>query len=199
MNVNFYESYNVSEKYKSIVWLPERTGSGTSAKMLTNYDFKCGGFPLINNRKWEYTHYCGIYETFQDYTLISTARNPYSRVLSIYLSLTGFPSQYKGETKETFKEYLNWVKTQDEYDLTKAYITNPRVRIKPNYLLRLENLVEDYLKLPFILDVFNATEISEKLNYNGQISNWEPFYDESMKGIVYDLCAHHFEIWGYEK
>jgi len=199
MNVNFHESYNVSEKYKSLVWLPERTGSRTSAKFLTNYGFERGEVPLINGKWWVYTHYCGMNERFNDYILISTARNPYSRVLSIYLSLTGFPPEYKGNTKETFREYLKWVQKQDYDDLTKAYITNPRLKVRPNYLLKLENLLEDYMKLPFILDVFTFDEITEKLKHKKPPYDWEPYYDEHMKNIVYDLCAHHFEIWGYEK
>ena len=32
-----------------------------------------------------------------------------------------------------------------------------------------------------------------------EIDEWESFYDSDMKEIVYNLCEHQFDIFGYEK
>ena len=198
-NVNLYHEYNVSERYKCLIWLPERTGSGTNAQIMTHYGFKTDSFPLIDGRVWRYSHHCGFPEKFEGYQLICTCRNPYSRVLSIYRALTGHPFQNRPNDKESFKNYLEWVYQKDDEELHHAYITNPRFNKKPDYLLRLENLYEDYLKIPFIHDIFSAKGIKTKLNWNKEIDEWESFYDQSMKDIVYDMCKLHFEIWGYDR
>lgn len=199
MNPNLTERFNVSEKYKSLLWLPERTGSGTTAKIMSHYDFKCGDYLLIDKNRWGYTHHCGINSQYKDYTLISTARNPYSRVLSIYKSLSGYPEELKGNTQEKFKKYLQWVYSKNNNELHYDYITNPRIGLKSQYLIRLEHLEEDYIKIPFIFDVFSYDELKSKLIYHKKIDDWQHFYDEYMKNIVYDMCKIHFHIWGYEK
>ena len=79
---------NISHKHKTIWWAPERTGTKITRKILSKYDFlaydpKIGDEVSIENR---YTsHLNEIPEKYADYKLISSVRNPYDRVFSIFL------------------------------------------------------------------------------------------------------------------
>jgi hypothetical protein len=199
MPANELQTYNISEKYKSIIWLPERTGSGTNAKIMSLYDFKCNGGILIDGNRYNYTHTCIMDPKYEDYIKICTTRNPYSRVVSIYKSLGSHPFQSELKNKDNFKKYLKWIENKDLTDITFSYITNPRMEIDFDYLIRLENIEEDYKKIPFISEVLTDTELKEKLSWVKPIEKWEHFYDPENKEIVLKLCEKHFEMWDYEK
>lgn len=199
MPANEVDAYNISEKYKSILWLPERTGSGTNAKIMSLYDFRCFGNLLVDGNRYSYTHACKMNHEYQDYFKICTTRNPYSRVLSIYRSLGTYPPEFRPRNKDNFKEYLKWIETRDMTDINYSYITNPRITIQFDALIRLENIEEDYKKIPFISEVLTDQELKNKLMWIKPIDEWEHFYDVDSKGIVSKLCEKHFEMWGYEK
>jgi len=69
----------------------------------------------------------------------------------------------------------------------------------PNYLVRLEYMYEDLMKLPFILEVLNTSQLEMLCSHGKPIEDWEQFYDQETKDFVYSLTKHHFDVWGYEK
>jgi hypothetical protein len=55
------------------------------------------------------------------------------------------------------------------------------------------------MKLPFILDVLTESQVDMLSSHGKEIEDWEPFYDDEMKEIVYEYTKHQFKFWGYEK
>lgn len=184
---------NVSDKYKFEWIAPERTGSRQLAEVLTYYGFKRNGTPLFNNGRYNYSHFSLFDEHYSDYKLICSARNPYGRVYSIFKN---FYQSISDKSIVGFKQFL----TNDlPKGQTLQMVLNPRPNISYDYVIRLEHLVDDLLKLPFISDVLTETQLRMVCSHGKEIDNWEPFYDDDMKEIVYKLTEYQFKAWGYDK
>lgn len=187
-----YLKHNISEKYK-VEWVaPERTGSRKVAEILSYYGFSNNGKPLYHYNNYFHSHY-GPDEKYKEYTLISNARNPYARTYSIFKNL--YP-QSIDKSKEKFKKYLF---EEMEKDITKRMIVNPFFEKPPAYIVRLEYMFEDLLKLPFIFDVLNESQLKMLCSHGKPLEEWEKYYDQETKEFVYGLTKHHFDVWGYEK
>jgi hypothetical protein len=184
---------NVSDKYKCEWIAPERTGSRQLAEVLTYYGFKRNGTPLFNNGRYNYSHLSLFDEHYSDYKLICSARNPYGRVYSLFKN---FYQSISDKSIVGFKQFL----TNDlPKGQTLQMVLNPRPNLSYDYVIRLEHLVDDLLKLPFISDVLTETQLRMICTHGKEIDNWEPFYDNEMKEIVYNLTEYQFKAWGYNK
>jgi hypothetical protein len=78
-------------------------------------------------------------------------------------------------------------------------LTKPTFLKKPEYVLRLENLKEDFLKIPFVRNHFTETQLDYMCTHGKELTPWEIHYNDEMKEIVYEMTKHQFEAWGYEK
>jgi hypothetical protein len=183
---------NISEKYKFQWIAPERTGSRKLSEILTYYGFTCDGVKVFHYGTHKYSHYTNQ-TNYQDYQVICSSRNPYSRVLSLFKN---FYSRAKEKNKETFKNYL-------KYDLPQGQmykmVVNPILTKRPDYIVRLEYMADDLLKLPFIHDVLTENQVRLLSEHGKPIDEWESFYDEESKDIIRNLIPTHFEYFGYEK
>jgi hypothetical protein len=184
--------YNVSEKYKFLWWAPERTGSRGTANVLSYFDFKLNSKIVSDSTSYNYTHHCLHNDQYDDYKIIGNVRNPYGRVLSIFQNFNG---QFD-INKETFKRYLF---EQLFYGKDSEIIHRPNFIKTPDYVLRLEYLEEDYLKIPFIKNRFTESQIHWLSIHGKPLINWEEFYDQEMKDFVYDLCEEQFNRFEYSK
>jgi hypothetical protein len=191
---------NISEKYKFQWIAPERTGSRKVAEVLSYYDFKNLGKRLYDYKAYNYSHktltnenlWKGKYPSSQ-YKTICNARNPYGRVYSLFKN---FYSQIKDKSKEGFRDYLlNHLSKGD----TITVVSSPHLGKPFDYVIRLEHIKDDLMKLPFILDVLTESQVEMLTSHGKEIENWEQFYDDEMKEIVYGYTEHHFKLWGYEK
>ena len=182
--------YNISEKYKCLWLAPSRTGTRTMAEILRFYDFKLDGRLVYEFNHYRYTHFTPNLEPYSDYKIICGARNPYSRVLSHFKN---YAHQFLDKTKENFKIYVE----------SKGWMANnvnqPILTKVPDYLVRIENMKEDLLKIPFIFDVLNERQLDLYLLHGDKNDNWEEYYDDDIKEIVYTSFKNHFNMWGYEK
>lgn len=181
---------NISEKYKFQWIAPERTGTRKLSEILSYYDFTWNGKKVFNHGIQNYSHYFNP-NNFEEYKIICSTRNPYSRILSL------FKNYYLGKKdKETFKNYL-------KYDLPKGQmykmVVNPILTKRPDYIVRLEYMDDDLLKLPFIYDVLTENQVRLLSEHGKPIDEWESFYDEESKDIIRNLIPTHFEYFGYEK
>lgn len=184
---------NVSEKYKFIWVAPERTGSRKVAEVLTYYGFTNNGKRVFNTGEYSYNHYYIPSEKYDDYKIICCTRNPYSRVYSIFKNYY-MPVKDKG--KDSFKKYLiNDIQNSQIIQM----IVNPALDQKPDYIIRMENMTEDLLKLPFISDVLTKVQVIMLSSHGKEIESWEEYYDQESKDIVYHYCKDHFIFGGYEK
>ena len=75
----------------------------------------------------------------------------------------------------------------------------------PDYILRSENLYQDYLKIPFIVDSkLNKCGILEdicnrKINKGSGTLDIENYLTSSVKEKIYKMFQSHFELFGYQK
>jgi hypothetical protein len=185
--------YNISEKYKFIWLAPERTGSRKVAEILSYFGFTNVGMTLFSTGNYNFSHYSKELEGNKDYKLICNTRNPYSRVYSLFKNFYGLSTE---KSKESFKNYLI-------HDLLngqiKRMVINPPPNVKPDYIIRLEHMTEDLLKLPFIFDVLTEKQVRLLSYHDKPIDSWEEFYDEESRNIVYNLLKYQFDLFGYEK
>jgi hypothetical protein len=198
-HINQYVEANVNENYK-LVWIaPERVGSRSTARIFSFCGFMCRGKQLSFGNALNYTHNSEIPPKYKDYEIISSARNPYSRTVSVYKNIV-----YNYD-RITFKEYvLGLTCGKPEENLTEGafkYSTfiNPILEKQPEYVIRLENIHEDMKKLPFIYNHLTEQQLEMMCEHGKEIEEWESYYDQEMKDLVYEHLKHQFDMWGYER
>ena len=184
---------NISEKYKFEWIAPERTGSRKVAEVLNYYGFKRNNQPIFMTVSYKYGHAVKFNELYSGYKVICNARNPYGRVYSIFKN---FYNMIRDKSIVGFKQYLTNNLIQGQ---TLKMVLSPEPNRSYDYVVRLEHMVDDLLKLPFISDVLTETQLKMICSHGKEIEDWREFYDDEMKEIVYNLTKYQFEKWGYEK
>jgi hypothetical protein len=113
-----------------------------------------------------------------------------------YELFKNFYDKFDFKNKDNFKKYL----TEDlpNGQMTRM-VVNPILNRVPDHIIRLEYMTEDLLKLPFIYDVLNEKQIKLLTQHGKEIDEWELFYDQESKDIVYEYCKDQFIFGGYEK
>jgi predicted nucleotidyltransferase len=76
----------------------------------------------------------------------------------------------------------------------------------PDYAVRLENLYEDYSKIPFIVEseYYKSGELKKAITQKVNVSNedetlWKKFYTQEIADIVYYRMPRYFDLFGYDK
>ena len=187
------DTNNISEKYKFEWIAPERTGSRKVAEVLNYYEFKRNNQPIFMTGYYNHVHSAKFNELYSGYKVICNARNPYGRVYSIFKN---FYNMIRDKSIVGFKQYLTNNLIQGQ---TLKMVLSPEPNRSYDYVVRLEHMVDDLLKLPFISDVLTETQLKMICSHGKEIEDWREFYDDEMKEIVYNLTKYQFEKWGYEK
>lgn len=183
---------NISEKYKFQWVAPERTGSRKIAEILTYYGFQHQGSKLFEVGNYNYNHR-GTENINPDYKVICNARNPYGRTYSLFKN---FYPHIKDKSINGFKEFIfNDLRKGNMEEM----IVRPYMDKHFDYVIRLEYMKSDLMKLPFILDVLTESQIEMLSSHGKEIEHFEDFYDDEMKDIIYGYTEHQFTFWGYEK
>ena len=195
---------NISDKYKTFVWTPERTGSNHITNVIRKLGFKTHFFEdnkLVNIDGLKLSSHCNFFENHWDYSFILSTRNPYSS----FASLAGAGHmKFTSENQELLRERM-----EREFQfpiLSGNCCTCFHIRT-PDYFVRTESLYEDYLTIPFIKnhDINLSGELErlckEKINSSpAAIENyWKKFYDQDMADLVYYNNVNSFELFGYNK
>lgn len=190
---------NISEKYKTFLWLWNKTGTSHMAKNLKYFGFQY--FILENNTKKLQTdsiiqaHTCKLFPGHENYYMMVSARNPYTRFFSAY----NFRFR-KDLTIQGFKEFLEF-NFESDHDFNCSTF-NERL---PNFYVRVENMVEDYSKIPFVAssDYFKSGLLEEfcnkKINSFDTEKIYKDFYNQSIADLVYYSCQEYFKFFGYDK
>ncbi len=183
---------NISEKLNFVWVAPERTASRMQATIFSIFGFKIYNEPVFHINKYAYTHNYDERKIPHGYEIVCGARNPYSRVVSLY---ENFYRRYP-DGPENFYDFIKNVEKTNFVNQVK----NPLfVRKKPDYLVRFEHFKEDFLKLPFFYERMTERQLELMLKTEVKPREWESYYNDETKEIVKRLCSHHFEVWGYEK
>jgi hypothetical protein len=203
-------SYNLitySDTHKSILWTPMKTGSSHATFMFTHFDFTTKGFDketfeLVNSQppnKIVHHHNCFITDELMDYDVICTTRNPYARILSAFFYTYNMRNEEL--TVQNFRKFFA-KEMEKPVMLYEAYFGYPKT---PKYFLRMENLYEDYLKLPFVFEsnIFQWGLLRDlcdmKINKGKNSIPTSEFFTMDMIDYFYDNFRNLFDINGYEK
>jgi hypothetical protein len=195
---------NTDERF--FVWMPPKTASVTASLILPKLGFKCydnnnNNLKPVDMRNM-HNHSANFFNGHENYSLITTLRNPYSLMSSKYI--------FFGERKELisqddFIDYLEnfFYGVESKFKYLQCY--NHRKRI-PDYVIRVENMFEDYLKIPFVLknELNYSGELSKLCNIknnatHSKITDWKLSYNQTSADIVYYNFAHIFELGGYDR
>lgn len=205
----YNQKYNItySEKEKMILFLPGKTGSMHASFMFNHFDFTTGLFESYNqqlifdNGSVMHHHHLETIKKFEDYSIICTARNPYTRIISYYNHFIQ-GAKMEGRTTESFKEYFTKRVSGGGMFKENGFFFDKM----PHYFLRLETLYNDYIQIPFISNSkLNKSGIlyelcNKKIHSNKQSDKpKETYYTEDMADYVYTSLKPYFEHLGYNK
>jgi hypothetical protein len=211
---------NYSEEHK-VIWLaPERCATKLVSEIFTNY-----GFKVYRSEKSlgdiYHSHSIKIPENFEDYKIICSMRNPYDRVLSIFVHLTmiGNNAVYTKKNKENFQskfesfleeifdlpEVRNQEKNLSKFPVFNTYITKLRLDgIHVTNFIRMESLVEDLNNLDFLKnsELWNSGHFDELILNNKHINRrpykFDEIYTRKCAKRVYDFYKNIFHLCGYD-
>lgn len=198
---------NISRKHKFFSWTNQRTGSTHFTNMLRIFGFESldlniTTLKVVNFRdKVQHNHVCYLFENHWDYKFMVSVRNPYSMMMS----QVGVASM-----KETInRKELAKIRIENIIQSPTGLdgCCNCFHERKPDYFIRLENLYEDWLKLPFAqshelhfpgeLKKLTDTRMNNQQNSEGDY--WKEFYDQSLADSVYYSQPDTFELCGYDR
>lgn len=184
---------------KSFLWMQGKTATTLAVEILKHFDFK--NYRIVNGKpnydeiiKGHHHNPC-FFNGHEEFKFIATIRNPYVQVFS------EFPKNGK-QTKSDFKEHLERKFQLDKPDVGKFWDYSNRL---PDYVLRVENIDEDYLKIPFIRnsEIAKSGElkriIDSKPNKTRFNYSWKDFYDQNTADLVYYNSSSYFELFKYDK
>lgn len=215
--INYYDpkfieelnsSVNVSEKHKTILWLWKKCGTTHMTKILNKFDFKYyeikdGGLSMLKNTIVQ-KHSCSLFEGHENYKIIAAIRNPYSRFFSEFTFNKNLEQFIPNEENiENFRQFIYQITVFSEVLSNECVDFSERV---PDYPVRLENLYEDYSKIPFIVEseYYKSGELQKYVNQKENVSNkdenlWRKFYTQEVADLIYYRMPRYFELFGYDK
>lgn len=124
----------------------------------------------------------------ENINILISVRNPYGRLYSMY------SNYFEKRDEITFEKFVE--------DLDENFLNHEAYKIfsvKFNHFVRLENRLEDLMKIPFIKN--NTTEKQLRLltEHGKELYDWSSQYSDKMKEKVYYLFENQFKTFGYEK
>jgi hypothetical protein len=200
------ETYTISEKHKTFVWLPPKCATNLISWVLAYFEFSSVAMDtetnqihkIMPNQTTHFGHNTIFPPNHEELSFICAIRNPYHRVLSMYQSHAKDPSV------ENFEKFID-----------ERVIKNTNLPIfkfssffedrTPNYLIRTENLYEDIIKIPFIKDSdLNSSGVlknfcDKKINKSYNQLKPDEYLTPHIKEIIYNFSSDHFDLFGYER
>lgn len=188
----------ISLQEKCFLWMQGKTGTTLVKKILKNFGFHSynvyNGVVDFSNPFDFHVHSPCLFKNHMDFKFIATIRNPYTTLFSEYssdksISISGFKEFLEGK-------FVNFNKTDGFFSPWERY---------PDYTIRVENISEDYLKIPFIKNSELNTSgklksiIESKPNKNRFNYFWKDYYDKQSADLVYYNTSRYFDMFGYDK
>lgn len=204
----FIKKYSItySEKEKMVLFLPEKTGTKHASFLFNYFDFTTDIFNeneeiIYRNNFVEHHHGMEILKRFETYSIIRTARNPYSRLVSAYYHLKKI-TEFQGKPMSDFKSYFSKRVSEKQYFYNNGFFLGKT----PTYFLRVENLYHDYIKIPFIKNSkLNKSGLlyeicNKKLHSNSEnTKSMKEYYTKDMADYLYTNFKSYFDLLGYDK
>ena len=193
---------NLTERM--FVWTPPKTASHTAAVIFPKLGFNTynsEGNYLIPNPVYPHNHTCILPFGHEKYYFITTIRNPYNIMVSLFKNVRD--REYWNS--DSFEDYLYAYFYNEELPemFFPCYDYSERI---PDYFIRVENMYEDYLKLPFVKqsDYYKSGDLERDCSVKENSSDytdfdWKSLYNQNNSDIVFYNYAHLFEIFGYDR
>ena len=197
----------VSEKYKFVYMAPQKTASTSIASVLvsefdafiyTNWEHQPARPEILLSPNGYLKHLNCLPNEFADYFVFASIRNPYCRMSSMYEENKKYNQANKLVDLPSFKNYLVERLTcrirhpHSMYGQLNLGCDPPKgcVKFEISALVRMENLNEDFNKLPFVNTPVTLPHLN-KSSFNK--------YSQEMANLVFTHQRNDFEKFGYSK
>jgi hypothetical protein len=218
INFNFSRTvYTFSTTHECYLWTPAKTGSNHADFIFNYYDFGS----LVIKKSDEtvlfdpeqnvimHSHQFNMLPEHATYKIICTARNPYTKLYSFYNHVKKLENMYqfglttfKGFVMNTDTNTEKYQEIQNILDNFFSEVTGPKI---PDYFIRVENLYEDYLKIPFVSgSTLNTSGILQeiclkKLHVRLPELNINNYVDQELQEFISTKYDFYFDLLGYSK
>ena len=215
---------NINRELKIIWWAPERCGTKITAEIFKKFNFEVFEqstnvfFPLSENY---HSHDIIFPEEFKDYTVICNVRNPYDRIISLYLNFTSLGKNFvwmKTKKPELKRKINLFCLELFEYGIKQKLIENIERKVPvrdyvsklsfdgklPDKLIKMENLYEDISSLDFVQQskLWTSGELQELIEKNNFLRknpfHFSDLYDWETAVRVFNYYKKHFFICDYD-
>jgi hypothetical protein len=218
---------NISHKHKTIWWAPERCGTKATAHIFNHFDFEYQGVwgnkDLPKSAQYQ-SHVLTLpTNEYSDYKVICSIRNPYDRMLGVFLYFVG-----SGKSSVYFKDKHNLmvdnftifinelfsykeikpkfgIESKRDKVILDSYISKYNFDVTiPSDFIRMENIIEDISKIDFIKDsaLLSSGYIDNFLSKNNYISSrpykFNSLYTMETAKKVYEYHKQFFLTLGYD-
>jgi hypothetical protein len=199
------ETYTISEKHKSFVWLPPKCATNSISWVLGYFEFSSVAIDtetnqihkIMPNQTTHFGHNTIFPPNHEELLFISAIRNPYHTALSMY-------GHAKDPSVDNFEKFIDErIIKNTHYPMFKfSSLFKDRM---PDYLIRTENLYDDIIKIPFIRDSDLTSSgvlknfCDKKMNKSYNQLNPEEYLTPHIKEMIYNISSDHFDLFGYER
>lgn len=187
---------NYSHKNKILWFTPIRTASRACVPIMEYFNFDSTKYHDENFPK-----------DSDDYVLITNVHNPYKRLVSIFKMF----EEQKNLSNVSFHDWIHTnLKNLNKHNQNPHQLWISKFILsfkkKPDYIVRVENIEEDLLKIKFIQENMSKELkkiFSENIKTNqyreDNFDYWKKEYDENLSNYVFDNFRNDFELFGYDK
>lgn len=216
---DLFNTINISETLGYMLVLPPSTASRTAIQVFNYFPFATY---FVSDNKVIYScdgathgHTHMLFEGHENYKLIMTCKNPYSKWVSRYrLHMINKPTiKSNFDIQNSFFEHvLDQIYAWNiGYNLSQTELKFSSIKKEVSHFIRTENILEDYRNIPFIggSDFDKSGKLEEVLNKplgkfpkeTMKICNffddWRDYYTSESADLVYNLFKQDFEFYGY--
>jgi hypothetical protein len=209
------QTYTVSEKHKSFVWLPLKCATHLISWVLSYFEFSSISIDtdtnqihrILGNQTTHFGVNTILPPNHNDLSFICAIRHPYQRVLSMYQFTHQVRHNFETANVNNFEKFINdtIVKNRQQDNHTFFDFSETIKDRMPDYIIKTENLYQDLIKIPFIKesDLNNSGVLknfcNKKINESSNKLNPEEYLTPHIKEIIYNISSDHFDLFGYEK
>lgn len=181
----------------AFVWLQKRTGSTLATEVFENFGFNhyyvYGSEVDFSNPMKAHPHDQYLFNGHENYKLIATIRNPYTSLFSEYAMKPNIST-------EDFKVFLE---RKFQSKLKDKFFSG--WERDPDYIIKVENLLEDYSKIPFIKEsyYYKSGQLEKLINSNPNKNlfghKFKDHINKDIAELIYYNTSRYFEKFGYHK